>query len=65
MAMYAMCCESVATLRADELLSSRSKKTELYGYDNIRIRTADLREQLTVLRGLDSTYSNFDDITLV
>jgi hypothetical protein len=65
MAMYAMCCESVATLRVDELLSSRGKKTELYGYDNIRIRTADLREQLAVLRGLDSTYSNFDDITLV
>jgi hypothetical protein len=65
MAMYAMCCESVATLRVDELLSSRSKKTELYGYDNIRIRTADLREQLAVLRGLDSNYSNFDDITLV
>jgi hypothetical protein len=65
MAMYAMCCESVATLRVDELLSSRGKKTELYGYDNIRIRTADLREQLAVLRGLDSTYSTFDDITLV
>jgi hypothetical protein len=60
MAMYAMCCESVATLKVDQLLSSRGKKTELYGYDNIRIRTADLREQLAVLRGLDSTYSNFD-----
>jgi hypothetical protein len=65
MAMYAVCCESVATLRVDQLLSSRGKKTELYGYDNIRIRTADLREQLAVLRGLDSTYSTFDDITLV
>jgi hypothetical protein len=65
MAMYAMCCESVATLRVDELLSSRSKKTELYGYNDIQLRTADLREQLAVLRGLDSTYSNFDDITLV
>ena len=66
MAMYAMCCDSVATLRVDELLlSSRSKKTELYGYNDIQLRTADLREQLAVLRGLDSTYSNFDDITLV
>jgi hypothetical protein len=60
--MYAMCCDSVATLRVDELLSSRSKKTELYGYNDIQLRTADLREQLAVLRGLDSTYSNFDDI---
>jgi hypothetical protein len=46
----------------DELLSSRSKKTELYGYNDIQLRTADLREQLAVLRGLDSTYSTFDDI---
>jgi hypothetical protein len=61
MAMYAMCCESVATLRVDELLSSRGKKTELYGYNDIQLSTADLREQLAVLRGLDSTYSNFDD----
>jgi hypothetical protein len=61
MAMYAMCCDSVATLSGvDELLSNSNKKTELYGYDNIRLRTADLREQLAVLRGLDSTYSNFD-----
>jgi hypothetical protein len=60
--MYAMCCDSVATLRVDELLSSRSKKTELYGYNDIQLRPADLREQLAVLRGLDSTYSNFDDI---
>jgi hypothetical protein len=59
--MYAVCCDSVATLRVDELLlSSRSKKTELYGYNDIQLRTADLREQLAVLRGLDSTYSNFD-----
>jgi hypothetical protein len=63
--MYAVCCDSVATLSAatlsvDELLSSRSKKTELYGYNDIQLRTADLREQLAVLRGLDSTYSNFD-----
>jgi hypothetical protein len=58
MTMYAMCCESVATLSG---VDSRSKKTELYGYDNIRIRTADLREQLAVLRGLDLTYSTFDD----
>ena len=67
MAMYAMCCESVATLSVstlsvDELLSSRSKKTELYGYNDIQLSTADLREQLAVLRGLDSTYSNFDGI---
>ena len=63
--MYAMCCDSVATLSVstlsvDELLSSSSKKTELYGYNDIQLRTADLREQLAVLRGLDSTYSNFD-----
>lgn len=58
--MYAMCCDSVATLSVDELLSSLSKKTELYGYNDIQLRTADLREQLAVLRGLDSTYSNFD-----
>ena len=65
MTMYAMCCESVATLSVstlsvDKLLSSRSKKTELYGYNDIQLSTADLREQLAVLRGLDSTYSNFD-----
>ena len=58
--MYAVCCDSVATLSVDKLLSSRSKKMELYGYNDIQLRTADLREQLAVLRGLDSTYSNFD-----
>jgi hypothetical protein len=63
--MYAVCCDSVATLSVatlsvEELLSSRSKKTELYGYNDIQLRTADLREQLAVLRGLDSTYSNFE-----
>ena len=67
--MYAMCCDSVATLsvatlRVDELLSSHSKKTELYGYNDIQLRTADLREQLAVLRGLDSTYSNFDFVDI-
>ena len=62
--MYAVCCDSVATLRVDELLSSRSKKTELYGYNDIQLRTADLREQLAVLRGLDSTYSNFDVVDI-
>ena len=62
--MYAMCCDSVATLSVDELLSSRSKKTELYGYNDIQLRTADLREQLAVLRGLDSTYSNFDFVDI-
>ena len=62
--MYAVCCDSVATLRVDELLSSRSKKTELYGYNDIQLRTADLREQLAVLRGLDSTYSNFDFVDI-
>ena len=62
--MYAMCCDSVATLRVDELLSSRSKKTELYGYNDIQFRTADLREQLAVLRGLDSTYSNFEFVDI-
>lgn len=62
--MYAVCCDSVSTLRVDELLSSRSKKTELYGYNDIQLSTADLREQLAVLRGLDSTYSNFDFVDI-
>ena len=62
MAMYAMCCDAVTTLTGVDQLSDCGKKTELYGYDKIRLRTADLREQLAVLRGLDSTYSTFDDI---
>jgi hypothetical protein len=62
MAMYAMCSDSVATLTSVDQLSGCGKKTELYGYDKIKLRTADLREQLAVLRGIDSTYSTFDNI---
>lgn len=61
MMMYAMHSDIVPTLSVDKL-HTYHKKTELYGYIGIQLRTADLREQLAVLRGLDSTYSNFDGI---
>ena len=61
MMMYAMHSDIVPALSVDKLHTYR-KKTELYGYIGIQLRTADLREQLAVLRGLDTTYSNFDDI---
>ena len=60
--MYAMCCDTVDTLSVAELCAMKpyGRKTELYGYDAMRVRFADLRDQLYVLRTVDWKYSSFD-----
>lgn len=64
MVMYAMCCDTVTMLSVDELCTMKpyGRKTELYGYDAMRVTRADLREQLHILRGADWKYSSFDDV---
>lgn len=62
MVMYAMCCDTVDALSVAELCATKpyGRKTELYGYDAMRVRFADLRDQLYVLRAVDWKYSSFD-----
>ena len=62
MVMYAMCCDTVDALSVAELCAMKpyGRKTELYGYDAMRVRFADLRDQLYVLRAVDWKYSSFD-----
>jgi len=62
MVMYAMCCDTVDALSVAELCAMKpyGRKTELYGYDAMRVRFADLRDQLYVLRTVDWKYSSFD-----
>jgi hypothetical protein len=62
MVMYAMCCDTVDALSVADLCAMKpyGRKTELYGYDAMRVRFADLRDQLYVLRAVDWKYSSFD-----
>jgi len=64
MVMYAMCCDTVDSLGVAELCAMKpyGRKTELYGYDAMRVRFADLRDQLYVLRAVDWKYSTFDGV---
>jgi len=64
--MYAMRRDTVEALSVDELcvMKPYGQKTELYGYDAMRVRVADLRDQLYVLRAIDWKYSSFDGVAL-
>ena len=64
MVMYAMRCDTVDALSVAELCAMKpyGRKTELYGYDAMRVRFADLRDQLYVLRAVDWKYSSFDGV---
>jgi hypothetical protein len=62
--MYAMCCDTVDKLAVADLCSMKpyGKKTELYGYNELRVTRHDLRDQLYVLRSTDWKYSTFDNV---
>ena len=64
--MYAMCCDTVDKFTVSDLCSMKpyGKKTELYGYNALRVTRDDLRDQLYVLRSTDWKYSTFDNVQL-